>query len=225
MKPILFTHVRSLAAACVTLHLAGCGIATTPYAVSVAREIPSGVSGNISRDIISLSLPELNLAVQIQNHSPTGNTWLLFPVPLPVSPDTGPKTFGIWLYVEPKNQTFSFDPGRTTVKVGNRTLKPATFKGPGRKASPPWPWKECYPHPNGGRPSMWGTRYGIPPEGPVSLTGESCFLLWFDTKLPPETDFILSIEGIERAGEPVRINEIPYRKGKIWETEVLGPRA
>lgn len=66
---------------------------------------------------------------------------------------------------------------------------------------------------------------GRPPEWPVSLAGESCFVLWFDTQLSPETEFSISIEGIETSAQPVHINEINYKKGTIWNNEILEPNA
>lgn len=135
----------------------------------------------------------------------------------------------------PIDNTFSFDPGRVSLKFDDGTnVQVKEFIGPFK------PWRS----PRAAVRGCGKRRYSVGvatsrtvvgqkdikmPHGSIPIPFEkksfgwwnpdkehSCFLLRFDSKSSPDRSFVLSIEGIEKGGAQYSVPEIRFRKGSIW---------
>jgi hypothetical protein len=205
-----------LAAASLVIFLAGCAIVR--FDVSVPQEIPIGAVAKVSEEIITLELPGLNLSAQLQNYLPDGGA--------------SPSPLGIWLGLDAKNEGFAIDAGRIALRTNNGTnlIRPLTFMGP----AAPWVSVRAAGMGCGPRKYSWGwsisrldlsladatignTAKGVskPGVGSIPLKGRACLMVWFDTDPSPEQIFVLSVNGITKAGQPVSVPEITFKKGVV----------
>lgn len=204
-----------LAAASLVTFLAGCAIVR--FDVSVPQEIPIGAVAKVSEEIITLELPGLNLSAQLQNYRPDGGA--------------SPSPLGIWLGLEAKTAGFAIDPGRIALRTNNGTnLRPLTFMGP----AAPWVSVRAAGMGCGPRRYSWGwsisrldlsladTKIGNPAKGvfkpavgSIPFKGRACLMVWFDTDPSPERIFVLSVNGITKAGQSVSVPQITFKKGVV----------
>ena len=54
-----------------------------------------------------------------------------------------------------------------------------------------------------------------PTDYPIPLTGEGCFLFWYDTDTSPVHDFTLSIDGLVMGGETIDVPELRFERGTV----------
>ena len=221
----------------------GCGALVKHY-VSVPDENTPGASlrgGFVGRDIIAFSWPDIDLAIQVQNHLYSGFSMLTVVI-VPVIPlwekesETQAEAYLLlWVDIEPKDNTFLFDPGRVTLKFDDGTnVQVKEFIGPLK----PWHSPRAVVEGCGKRRYSFGVATSRTvvgqediktPDGSISIPfekksfgwwnldkGHSCFLLGFDTKSSPDRTFVLTIEGIEKNGAQYPVPEIRFRKGSIW---------
>ena len=240
--------VRYLAVIYLGIQLMGCGALIKHYA-SVPDENTPGASIRGDRilggDIIDFSWPDIDLAIQVQNHLYAGLSMLIVVI-VPVIPlweKEGETQEGayllVWVDIAPKDNTFSFDPGRVTLRFDDGTnVQVKEFIGPFK----PWRSPRAVVQGCGERQYSFGVATSRTvvgqediktPHGSIlipfekksfwnsyifrnSYKGHSCFLLGFDTKSSPDRTFVLSIEGIEKGGAQYPVPEVRFRKGSIW---------
>lgn len=231
--------IRYLALVYLVILLTGCGALIKHHASVPDKNTPDA---SLSSGIISFNWPDLDLALQVQNHLYAGFSMLhLTIVPIPIWEkerqwEEG-KYLVLWVDLAPKdhNQTFSFDPGRVTLKFDDGTkVQVKEFVGPAE----PWFSIRAVTQGCGKRRYSFGvatsrsvvnqedvkTPYGSIPipleqksfERGDPDNGHSCFLLGFDTNGSPDRSFVLAIEGIEKGGVQYPVNEIRFKKGSIW---------
>jgi len=213
------------------IQLAGCS-AVVRSKVSVPDHNIQGASLT-DADTINFNWPDMDLSIQAQNHQGSIGFVQLFLVPIIPVWSTDKKEqdsfyFTFWVNISPKDNTFTFDPGRVTLKFDDRTkVHVKKFIGPlepyiGARSN----WYGC-----GGRRYSGTSQRGIygiaeeelkTPDGPISIPFSEnsrgrCFLLGFDTNSSPDRSFILSIEGIEKKGLQYLIPEITFSKGADWD--------
>lgn len=240
----LSRYVRYLAVIYLGIQLMGCGVLVKHYA-SVPDENTTGASFRggflVGNDIIAFSWPDIDLSIQVQNHLYSGFSMLAVVV-VPIIPlweKQGEVQEGsyllLWVDLVPKDNTFSFDPGRVTLKFDDGTnVQVKEFIGPFK----PWYSPRAVVQGCGKRRYSLGVATSRTvvgdedikaPHGSIPITfekksfgwwnpdkGHSCFLLGFDTNSSPNRTFVLSIEGIEKGGAQYPVPEIRFRKGSIW---------
>lgn len=204
-----------LAAAPLVIFLGGC--VTVGFDVSIPQEIPIGAVNKVSAEVITLELPALNLSAQLQNYRPDGGA--------------SPRPLTLWLGLEAKNEGLAIDPSGIALRTDNGTnLRPLTFMGP----AAPWVSVRAAGMGCGPRRYTWGwsiSRVDLslddaktgnpakgvskPPVGSISFRGRACFMVWFDTDPSPERIFVLSVNGITKAGQSIKIPEITFKKGFV----------
>ena len=131
--------VRYLAVYILGIQLMGCGALMKHYA-SVPDENTPGArlsGGVVGKDIIAFSWLDLDLSIQVQNHLYSGFSMLsLVVVPIiPLWEKEGEVQEGsyllVWVDIVPKDNTFSFDPGRAILKFDDGTnVQVKEFVGP-----------------------------------------------------------------------------------------------
>lgn len=180
--------------------LEGCGV-PVHYEVSLPAAIPSGFSGSISSDILTLDMTGLAVLVQVQNHIFAHQ----------VQP---PERLVIFVEFRPEHQAepVSFEPTNAMVASDHgEQMRPVTFVGPDR------PWV----NPRGAGRACGSIRGGRTqstmkfPAGPVTFTGRKCFILWFDTSPSPDREFLFVLGGIRKAQEVLPAIPITYKKGSL----------
>lgn len=194
------------------LVLSGC-VLPISYDASVPQEIPSGYDGKISRQTISLDLPELTLSTQVQAYD--GDIGKLR------------RPLGVWIELDPKSGWVKFDPRYVTLKSDDGDeLSPVSFLGPSNAwHSPRALAAGCGPRVY--RSGMWITLIGLSPDmvmradnsvgiykptvGPVFSEGRKCFMFWFDTDPLPVHTFVLSVDGISVDEKSVSVPKIVFQ--------------
>jgi hypothetical protein len=237
--------VRYLAVIYLGIQIMGCGALVKHYA-SVPDENTPGASfsgGYVGNDIITFSRPDLDLAIQVQNHLDSGFSMFAFIVPvIPIWEREEQWEEGryliLWVDIAPKdnNNTFSFDPGRVTLKFDDGTnVQVKEFVGPFK----PWISPRAVVRGCGRRRYSFGVETSRTvvgqediktPHGSIPIPfekksfwrrysdrGHSCFLLGFNADGSPDRSFVLSIEGIEKSGAQYPVPEIRFKKGSIWK--------
>lgn len=200
------------------------GCATAPhFQVSVPREVPAGVRGRISDEIIELNLDALTVALALQNFQ-TG-------------PAGASRPLGLWLEIGSAYGRLTLDPLQVTLTSGaGSAQRPLTFLGPAEA----WQSPRAVARGCGPRRYAWGwsisqvdvslddvqrgnPEKGIrtPAVGPVLVEGKRCFLFWFDTDPSPGLSFIVSIRGVSRGGVPVTIPDIHFGSGTVRKTFIV----
>jgi hypothetical protein len=218
----------------VALCVAGCGV-LEEYEVSVPEAVPPGFVGEVSGATIQLQLPDLWLTVEIQNYRSTGNSLTLvsglpLSVPLRDEPARDNRTLLIWLALTPIDgkETFTFDASRIILKVeGGEQVEATDFIGPSSLiwTSPRAVARGCGPRRYSAGIAI--SRMDVRPEDirtprmPVTFQGQNCFVLRFNTSASPERKFALSIEGVRKAGQPIRLPEIRYGRGLFVKSLVV----
>jgi hypothetical protein len=190
-----------------------------------------GYVGQGGEDLIFLILKDLGLWIQVQDHVYTGETHFGFIVPfIPFHEKEGEISgpLRVWLDFVPKDDAFSFDPGRVALKNEDGTSVPTVnFVGP----SNPWGSPRAVQQGCGERRYSLGTAVSRTevrqedvkmPQGPIALSpswgsfpfkGHSCFMLWFDVDPSPERSFVLSLGGITKDGVQYPVPEIRFKAG------------
>lgn len=190
-----------------------------------------GFVGQGGKDIILLILPDLGLWIQVQNHVYTGDSRFGFILPfIPFHEKKGEISgpLRIWLDFVPKDDTFSFDPGRVALKNENGTsVQAVNFIGP----SNPWGSPRAVQQGCGERRYSVGIAVSRSevrqeevktPQGPIAISpstgsfpskGHSCFMLWFDVDPSPDRSFVLSLGGITKVGVQYPVPEIRFKEG------------
>jgi hypothetical protein len=204
-----------LATASLVIFLGGC--VTVRFDVSMPQEIPLGAVNQVSAEVITLELPALNLSAQLQNYRPDGGA--------------SPRPLTLWLGLDAKKEGLAIDPAGIALRTDNGTnLRPLTFMGP----AAPWISVRAAGMGCGPRKYTWGwsisrvdlslddVKIGNPAKGvskptvgSISFKGRACFMVWFDTDPSPERIFVLSVNGITRAGQSIKIPEITFKKGFV----------
>jgi hypothetical protein len=233
--------VRYLAVISLGIQLMGCGTYMKHYASVAEEEIPGASIG--PGNIIRFRWPDLDLGIQVQNHLYSGLS-LFALVVVPVIPiwereeqwEEG-RYLMLWVDIAPKdnNDTFSFDPGRVTLKFDDGTnVQVKEFVGPFK----PWFSPRAVVRGCGNRRYSFGVATSRTvvgqediktPHGSIPIPfekksfgwwnpdkGHSCFLLGFNANGSPDRSFVLSIEGIEKGGVQYPVPEIRFKKGSIW---------
>ena len=133
--------------------------------------------------------------------------------------------------MDARDEGFAIDPGRIAVRSNNGTnLRPLTFLGP----AAPWVSVRAAGMGCGPRRYNWGwsisrldlsltdAKIGNPAKGvskpavgSIPFKGGACLMMWFDTDPSPERIFVLSVNGITKAGQLVSIPEITFKKGVV----------
>lgn len=227
----IFISFRYLAIICVGIQLIGCS-ATIRNHVSVPDDNIQG-SNIRGGDIIDFKWPDIDLSIQVQNHlSHFGFVQLLFVPIIPVwsskeKAQEGPY-LTIWVNIIPKDNTFSFDPGRIILKFDDGSnVQVKKFIGPLES----WSSARTVQEGCGKRRYSLGVATSRTvvyeedlqtPQGPIPIPFEtnlkgSCFLLGFSTNNSPERNFVLSIEGINKGSEQYTVPEIRFSKGAVWD--------
>lgn len=199
------------------------GCATAPqFQVSVPREVPDSVKGQISGEIIELNLDALTVGLQLQNFQ--------------TEPAGASRPLALWLEIGSAHGSLTLDPRQVTVTSGaGRAQRPLTFLGPAEA----WQSPRAVARGCGPRRYAWGwsiskvdvslddvqrgnPEKGIrtPAVGPVLVEGKRCFLIWFDTDPSPALLFVVSIRGVSRAGVPVTIPDVHFGSGTVRKTVV-----
>lgn len=210
------------------LPLGGC-VVPFSYHVSVPQEIPSGHTGKIEKETITLDLADIRVSVQIQAYNWDGQYLL--------------KPLGVWLEVDTKKGVVNLDPEKITLKSDdNEPLQAVSFMGPGDSwHSPRALAAGCGPrrfHTGiaitnigvsqdqviaatgeaivlGKPPKQKIVKISKPSTGPVSFEGKQCFMFWFDTDPQPDHLFVLSLDGLAREDVSIRIPAISFKKGVV----------
>lgn len=211
------SFVMLMVIVCLSVASAGC---VTRFHVSVPEEIPEGrVGGFYGKETIHLEIPGLELSAQLQTYQRKGSTFLI-------------ERLGVWLLFDTDDEVFAINPERVLLAKNGKELKPMTYLGPETKwISPRAAALGCGPHLRryslGWAPLKMEITVDDVENGndeirifktsgkAVSFKGEKCFMLWYPTEASPEPDYILSIQGVTRAGEPFSIPEIRFRKGSV----------
>jgi hypothetical protein len=204
-----------LAVCQLAIALAGCG--TTIRATVSVPQVPDSSTGKVSEvGVLRLTQAELTFWTHMYNYHQTDRRGAQPPV-------------GLWLRLDAKDDNFTFDPGAVTLRGDNEEpARPITFLGP----ATPWESPRAVGMGCGPRVYSWGwawhkvnvttddMKYGNAAKGvwkqspgPVPLKGSTCFILEFDTDPDPDRTFVLSVQGVERGGEPFLIPDITFSKG------------
>lgn len=171
-----------------------------------------------------LELPGLSLSIVAGNLRDTSSLiGPAFIVPLPVIPIPGPTVpsredrFSIEFRFEPKEGSFSFDPGAVRLQIGEKNLTPIGYTGPvigveyrGHKIAqyPPSHRWICQRKESSLKKAI----------GHVPLQSRTCISLHFGTATPPpDQRFILRVLGIEKNGQPFPVPLIHFEKDTGWE--------
>jgi hypothetical protein len=222
----------------------GCGVLSKHYASVPDQNTPgASIRGGriLGGDIIDFSWPDIDLAIQVQNHLYSGFSMLTV-VFVPVIPlwekESKPQEGAyllVWVDIAPKDNTISFDPSRVTLRFDDGTnVQVKEFVGPFR----PWSSPRAVVQGCGERRYSFGVATSRTvvgqediktPHGSIPIPfekksfgwwnpdkGHSCFLLGFNTNGSPDRSFVLSIEGIEKDGAQYPVPEVRFRKGTIW---------
>lgn len=208
------------AVAVVTL-VSGC-VTSPTFQVSVPREVPTGVRGQINDEIIQLKLDTVTIALQIQNFQ-TG-------------PGGAPRPLGLWLEIESASGALTLDPRQVTLRSGaGNAQRPLTFLGPADAwQSPRAVARGCGPRRyalgwsiSKVDVSLDDVQRGNPNKGirtpevdPVSVEGKRCFIFWFDTDPSPALSFIVAIRGVRRGDVPVTIPDVHFVAGTVRKTVI-----
>ena len=180
-------------------------------------EIPSGFDGKISKQTISLDLPELTLSTQIQAYD--GDVGYLR------------RPLGVWIELHPKSGWIKFDPQYVTLKSDEEAeISAVSFLGPSKSwHSPRAIAAGCGPRRY--RSGIAITNIGVSPEmvmladntvgiykptvGPVFSEGRKCFMFWFDTDPMPIHTFVLSVDGISVDEKRVPVPKIDFQNKSL----------
>lgn len=202
---------------CLSVASTGC---VTRFYVSVPEEIPEGrVGGFYGKETIHLEFPGLELSAQLQTYQKKGSTFLI-------------ERLGVWLLFDTGDEMFAINPERVLLAKNGKELKPMTYLGPETKwISPRAAALGCGSHLRTYSLGWAALKMDITvddvengndeksifkPSGKVvSFKGEKCFMLWYPTEASPEPGYVLSIQGVTRAGKPFSIPEIGFRKGSV----------
>jgi hypothetical protein len=198
------------------LAVAVAGCVTVQATVSVPR-VPASSTGEVSDEVLRLTLSGLTLSTHMYNYHPTEQK--------------GQPPVGLWLGLDAQDNTFTFDPGLVILTANTgEPARPITIIGPAT------PWKSLRSVGMGCGPRRYAMgwawhkmditvgdiKYGNPAKGvwkqspgPVQLKGSTCFVLFFDTDPDPDRTFVLSVQGTRKAGEPFLIPDITFSKGSI----------
>ena len=243
--------IRLLVAACAIALFGGC-VAVQRYTGSRSAEAPPKARWKPG-DGVTRELNDVTVYVQVQNHRRAWSAiFLLAPIPvIPIPGKGSDQQLEVLIELEPRDASFSFDPGRLVLTPDGRTpIVPSGFWGPGNSLQEPnggswglssYPVRRLcgVPRREGSGEVPAGKVRGIPadvecfncgkgsppakvPEGPVSLTGPSCFVLLFPARVRAKEAFALSIDGLIRAGAPVDVPVMHFRKGACTEYFTLG---
>jgi len=206
-----------LLVACIIIFIASSGCVPIKYNASVPLEVPTGSIGKISKQTISLELPELTLSAQIQAYDWDGQYLL--------------KPLGVWIEVNPRNGWVILDPRLVMLKSDQGDyLKAVSFLGPSESwHSPRALAAGCGPRrfhsgiaiTNIAVSQEWvmqaNNAAGIfrPSIGPVTGEGQKCFMFWFDTDPMPNHSFVLAIDGITIDGMKLSVPKILFKEGSL----------
>jgi hypothetical protein len=184
--------------------------------VSVPK-VPAGSTGEVSDEVLRLTLPGLTFSTHMYNYHPTEAK--------------GRPPVALWLGLDPQDDSFELDPGRVTLTGDHGApARPITIIGPAT------PWRSPRSVGMGCGPRRYAMgwawhkvdvtdddiKYGNAAKGvwkqspgPVPLRGSTCFVLVFDTNPDPDRTFVLSVQGVRRKGEPFLVPDITFSKGSI----------
>lgn len=217
------------------------------YRQGVLRARPVGVEGEkLVRNGVRLRLEGLTLSIQPQTAG--GPIWGVvlpyFPVPVPfVSKGEHQDQLAIWIDLNPREGSVSFDSGEVTLRAENKEpLRAATILGPGVGGAPPEDALRC------GRPAGFVSEqqqalpvekrwiqysecfncesFSSPPDrslGRSTVTHPTCFVLIFAVDPFADTKYLLSVEGIVRQGLPLRVPLVELVRGRVSGFESFGP--
>lgn len=211
-------RVLFLTGACVAILLQGC-VGGSHWYVSKPTIAPGG-NWKTTDTVLgggTLKGPGLELTLIPHNYRPTV-AYFLLPVPL-VVPWTAPDEakapfFVIGFFWEPESESFSFNPGRVTLQIGEaKSLGPKGFRGPFKTAYSNTGPSCCYRHERAGCPAD-DVGFVTSASGSIPVTRWSCFELMFDIlPPPPEQEFALSIDGLEKGEKPLPVPLIHFKEG------------
>lgn len=218
---VLRKAIELLAVWQLAISVAGC-VDMVQATVSVPR-VPAGSTGEVSDEVLHLTLAGLTLSTHMYNYHPTEQK--------------GQPPVGLWLGLDAQDDTFTFDPGLVTLTADNGyPARPITILGPAtpwksprsvgmgcgpRRYAMGWAWHKMDITDgdlNNGNPAK-GVWKQSP--GPVPLKASTCFVLFFDTAPDPDRTFVLSVQGARRAGGPFLIPDITFSKGSIRKSVVV----
>jgi len=185
------------------------------FMVSVPKDVPSGVRGNIEGNILSVNLDTMQLAIQLQNYNAK----------------PGQKPLVMWLEIGNTAGSLTLDPSKVKLKTsGNDVLEPFALLGPSES------WQSPRAIARGCGPRRYSFGFAIskvditledlqnlnpskgfrsPQAGPVFISENRCFMFWFDTDRSPALPFTISIGGVTKNAMPVSIPEMQFEQGKI----------
>ncbi len=209
------------------LFMSGCailarGVFSAPHADGAASRhdmsptYDDGIRLVGAYDNVQFELPGLALSVKALNLQKINEVSVgpLILVPLPLIP-WPPGIIGLFreppavrtplsfeIRLDPEGEDVSFDPMRSVLQTPEgETIKPRSFDGP--------------THSRGYKTSCgWDVLRSV--SALIPLNQFSCFRLNFDTAISAEKSFTLSIQGVERAGQPVLVPLIHLKKGTAW---------
>lgn len=170
-----------------------------------------------------LELPGLGLSVLPNNLKYTSSfAGPALIVPLPVVPlggsgDHGPEDrFRIMLKLDPREGSFSFDPGRVTLQIGETSLSPIGYSEP--VVAVEYKGHHLHQYPEGHRWICQANKSSFRKEkGPIPVQSKTCITLHFDTAPPaPDQRFTLLVGGIEKNRQPFAVPSIHFQKDTDW---------
>ncbi|NJD67139.1 MAG: hypothetical protein C3F12_00510 [Candidatus Methylomirabilota bacterium] len=117
-----------------------------------------------------------------------------------------------------EDPVFSFDPASVTLRTDDgKSYSPVGYLGPSRPPYEVWRYYIAWYCGND-----WPSDEGSfqKPTGPIDFSRRSCFALKFDMNPPPpDQGFVLSIDGIKKAGADFPVPPIHFEMGTRWESE------
>ncbi len=218
------------------LQLSSCSIATQ-YEVSMVADDRSWTAASYP-EVARLQLPGINLYLWIGDYQKTGRGFwgpLVPLIPMFGSPVKASPVIPLRLAIESVEPLFFFDPRRVLIKTEDgEVLTPAGLGEPeemklwkplfgGRRD-----WQGC------GKAWAWVGHPSLPPTaispadrdrlslGKLSeVITPTCFFIWFEPAPSSGRGFLVSIEGLQRAGTAVVIPPATMRRGTVWKYDVV----
>lgn len=217
-----------LLAVCQIVTITGCAVVRANVSIP---KVPVGSTGQVTDEVLRLKLDGMTFSTQMYNYHETDSRGGYSTY---VMEHKGQLKLWLWISFDVKDSNFTFDPGLVTLTADNgEQPRPIAFVGPSAPWESPrsvgmgcgprvyefgWSWAKFaitdndIEHGNPER-SIWKESPGT-----VPLKDSTCFLLTYDTNSDPDRTFVLSVQGVKKAGKPFLIPDITFAKGSISKT-------